>query len=693
MVKNSTKLSVITLAALATVYGTTEQANAIINIDSSTQYSNVLNNEKAVNIANAQAENEKRLARLYDVVAYLSSDATDAQKKQYVIDNLPKNDVLKDGDQYALYNTKGSIVGSKVGAEPIVRVGAGSDVTTDNNGFLTIENVSGITIDGKNYTFAGGTTSGEVTFGNTKENEFRTLTNVAAGRLSETSTDVVNGSQLHATNQALGATITKVNTNAGNIANNTTNIAKNTADIAKGWNLVDIAGKTTNIGAGGSVTVATTNNNLTANVTDGKLTIGLSDDINVKTVVADKVSTGNVSMSAGGINAGNQKITNVANGEVSATSKDAVNGSQLHAVDSKITNNTNNIAKGINYSDGTNTTNVQLGDTFKIVGDNKNIKTTISDKQVEVALADDIDVNSVKAKAVNVGTVVINDTGINAGSKKITNVANGTIAKDSKDAVNGGQLFDVLNNIDVGNVVKYDGDKQDQVTLAGTNGTKITNLKDGDVSATSKDAINGSQLHATNQNVANNTTNIAKNTADIAKGTSYSDGKNTTNLKLGETLNIVGDSNIKTTVSDKQVQVGLSDHIKVKSITTGDVSISEGGVNAGNKTITNVAEGVKGTDAVNVNQLNRVSNQIESNRKLASQGIASVSAMNIEYPEQRPGEWSTGVGYGFYDGESAMAIGATFLTDNGKYKVNMSYGQGLGSGSKPAAKASVAWTW
>ena len=75
----------------------------------------------------------------------------------------------------------------------------------------------------------------------------------------------------------------------------------------------------------------TSNNNLTATVSQGNVTLGLADDL-----TANSVTTGNVSISNNGINAGNQKVTKCKAGDVSATSTDAVNGGQLYATNAKV---------------------------------------------------------------------------------------------------------------------------------------------------------------------------------------------------------------------------------------------------------------------------------------------------------------------------------------------------------------------
>ncbi|WEK46228.1 MAG: YadA-like family protein [Candidatus Andeanibacterium colombiense] len=98
-----------------------------------------------------------------------------------------------------------------------------------------------------------------------------------------------------------------------------------------------------------------------------------------------------------------------------------------------------------------------------------------------------------------------------AGGTTVTNVADGTLGATSSDAVNGSQLFETnqaLAALD-DNAVQYDDETKAAITLGGADGTTIGNLADGELSATSTEAVNGSQLFATNQQVATNTSDIA----------------------------------------------------------------------------------------------------------------------------------------------------------------------------------------
>ena len=123
--------------------------------------------------------------------------------------------------------------------------------------------------------------------------------------------------------------------------------------------------------------------------------------------------------------------------------------------------------------------------------------------------------------------------------RRIQNVAAGWINPKSTDAVNGSQLYSVAKTLvdKLDDVVKYDKYKNKElVTLEGANGTKITNLQAGTVSATSKDAVNGSQLHEVKQKVEQNTTNITKIEKDIKNVVKYDgDSHDTITLKAGGT--------------------------------------------------------------------------------------------------------------------------------------------------------------
>ena len=749
IIQNKQKLKTIGVSVIGALGAlATQNAQAIVNIDSSTDYSDNLTVSKMKNIADQQAKDALATARLYDVVKEISKDPSLSQStKDYINNNLPSSDVLANGATFKLYTGKGSAKAATVDSEPLVRVGAGSTIplTADKTGVDT-ENVANTTIGGKTYNFAGATSDGVVSVGDKTTSKYRTVTNVSAGRLNDTSTDAVNGSQLHATNTALDANITQTNAN-------TANIKTNTDKIAKGINFVDDAGVNTNVGLGETFKLSQTNDNVTVkvNAADKAVKIGLANDINL-----NSVTTGDVSMSTNGINAGGQKVTNVKAGEISAASTDAVNGSQLHETNLNVANNatkikanSDEIAKGWNIQDAQgNVSNVKMGSTLNVKTTNSNLTSTVSEGNVTLGLADDLTVNSVRANTFTAGDVSVSTNGVNAGGQKVSNVKAGDVSETSTDAVNGSQLHEtnlkVTRNaaniqhntdmiakglifgdgenstrvgmgqrldimagsknvttkleeaiedqparvvVDVNKDQELNSTRYQSVFISGNGldngGNKVINVKDGDVTETSKDAVNGSQLFQVQQMIKKSSGfNVKADAGEVAK------------INSGETLNINGGRNIETSTTETgAVQVNLKNDINVQSITVGNASINQNGINAGGNRITNVAAGINDTDAVNVSQLNGLKHDIHKNRRIASQGIAAAMAMNIEYPEQRPGEIATGVGLATYDGQQALAIGANFLTDSGKYKINATYGQGLGKHSRPAAKISVGWVW
>ncbi|MGN6843757.1 hypothetical protein ACTHUM_19535, partial [Neisseria sp. P0021.S006] len=102
-------------------------------------------------------------------------------------------------------------------------------------------------------------------------------------------------------------------------------------------------------------------------------------------------------------------------------------------------------------------------------------------------------------------------------------------------------------------------------------GNKVTNVADGDLNANSKDAVNGSQLFATNQNVATNA-------ANIAKGINFGGTTGSNNYALGDTINVKGDSNIISETVAGGAQLKLAKDITVDSVTAGDSKLNTDGL-------------------------------------------------------------------------------------------------------------------
>ena len=354
-----------------------------------------------------------------------------------------------------------------------------------------------------------------------------TITNVKDGAISDTSKDAVNGSQLKTTNDNVATNTANITTNTNSI-NTLTDSVGDLKDDALLWN-----------GTAFSAAHGTEATSKITNVKDGDLTAGSTDAVNgsqLKTTndavaanttniatnttnitnLTDAVdSLGDDSLlwnaTAGAFSAAHgtdatSKITNVKDGDLTAGSTDAVNGSQLKTTNDAVAANTTNIA--------TNTTNItNLTDAVDSLGD---------DSLLWNATAG--------AFSAAHGT---------EATSKITNVKDGDLTAGSTDAVNGSQLKTTndavaanttniaTNTTNITNLTDAVDSLGDDSLLwnatagafsaaHGTEATsKITNVKDGDLTAGSTDAVNGSQLKTTNDAVAANTTNIATNTTNI----------------------------------------------------------------------------------------------------------------------------------------------------------------------------------
>ncbi|KDW15480.1 photosynthetic reaction centre, H-chain N-terminal region family protein [Escherichia coli 2-177-06_S1_C1] len=370
------------------------------------------------------------------------------------------------------------------------------------------------------------------------------ITNVKDADLTADSTDAVNGSQLKTTNDAVA-------TNTTNIANNTSNIATNTTNIS----------------------------NLTETVTNlGEDALKWDKDNGVFTAAHGTETT--------------SKITNVKDGDLTTGSTDAVNGSQLKTTNDAVATNTTNIA--------TNTTNIS------------NLTETVTNLG-EDALKWDKD-NGVFTAAHGTET-----------TSKITNVKDGDLTTGSTDAVNGSQLKTTndavatnttniaTNTTNISNLtetvtnlgedaLKWDKDNGVFTAAHGNNtASKITNILDGTVTATSSDAINGSQLYDLSSNIATYFGgNASVNTDGVFTGPTYKIGE-TNYYNVGDALAAIN-SSFSTSLGDALLWDATAGKFSAKHGTNGDASV-----------ITDVADGEisdSSSDAVNGSQLHGVSSYV-----------------------------------------------------------------------------------
>ena len=377
----------------------------------------------------------------------------------------------------------------------------------------------------------------------------------------------------------------------------------------------------------------TGDDNITTEAKPNGVQVKLNKVLNVTSVKAGDTTinndgltvNGGPSVTKSGINAGNKKITGV---EAGTDDKDAVNVSQLNDV-KKVAN------KGWNLTaNGANSSSVAPGETVDLNNTDGNIQITknATDDNVTFNLNKTINVTNVNAAGnVTAGDTVLNTdgltiaggptvtkTGVNAGDKKITNVANGTAPSD---AVNVSQLNAAKTEVKAG--------KNTTVTPeTGANGQTIYKVDSVDTSAnvTTTDALTVENKGAQNVGDASVTNyhldlsqktkdeikqGVDANTTVTTKGLTFTGDTRKSNVKkLGDEVEITGDDNITTEANPNGVQVKLNKALNVDSVTAGDTKIDTNGLKAGDITVSKDPITVNGTTVNNVNNaINKTAEQ------------------------------------------------------------------------------------
>ena len=423
----------------------------------------------------------------------------------------------------------------------------------------------------------------------------KTITNVAPGAVTPTSKDAVNGSQLYnvadnvkdligpdATIDPATGKVTVADpakgigeTGKGNIGDaikHVNDAAKAAADTAKKHTTVEqgdniVVEESTNAEGGKHYKVSTAKNLNVDSVKAGDTTVN-NDGVTI---------AGGPSVTKGGINAGGNTITNVADG---VNPNDAVNKGQLDAV------------KGVADS-AVKSVDVANGEQNLVV-DNSD------PKNPKLSLKKDLTVDSVKAgdSTLNndgltiAGGPSVTKDGINAGDKKITNVAAGDVAENSKDAVNGGQLHSVASS--------------------------VANVLGGNAAVDGNGNVTTNNIGGTGANTVHDAIAAVKDAADKAADTA----KKHTTVEQGDNIVVEESTNAE---GGKHYKVSTAKNLNVDSVKAGDTtvnndgvtiaggpSVTKGGINAGGNTITNVADGVDAADAVNKGQLDKVDTKVSN---------------------------------------------------------------------------------
>ncbi|MDU5804493.1 MAG: YadA-like family protein [Haemophilus parainfluenzae] len=463
-------------------------------------------------------------------------------------------------------------------------------------------------------------------------------------------------------------------TDAVNVKQLKDGIAQATTKVAAGKNVTVEPKK--NADGSTTYTVATKDDVDFTSVTTGKTTMN-DGGITIKAAEGGKT---NVTLTNKGLDNGGNKVVNVADGDISATSKDAVNGSQLHNTKVELTN------KGLDFGAQSGADiHKNLGEKLEIVGegtkaddryDATNIKTMTKDGKVVIGLDKDL-----KSDSVTVGSVgkdgkpgVDGKVGVNGkdGSSVVINGKDGSIGLTGPKGADG---------------------KSPSITVRTENGTTTVNEKDA-----------GKPVERIKYTDSNNNTREVATLDDGLKFTG-DDGK-TVNRTLGSNLNIKGGAkdatskdNIRITNDGKNgLKVQLANNVTLDNngsvniggtrvddngITTNNgkgPSVTNNGVNAGNQKITNVKDGaVNATskDAVNGSQLHRAVQNIDNKfgdvygkmnkiNKEARAGIAGANAAAGLPQVYLPGKSMVAASAGTFKGQNALAIGYSRSSDNGK---------------------------
>lgn len=549
------------------------------------------------------------------------------------------------------------------------------------------------------------------------------ITNLAAGTLAADSTDAVNGSQLFATNENVSQNTTDITANTDSINQNTTDIATNTTSINNLSNSVttltddallwDAASGAFNANRNGNASkiINVAAGDLSEDSTDavnGSLLYETNQKVDQNTSAIADINTSITNLSSDNLSwnettssfsashgsSTTNKITNVAAGELSEESTDAVNGSQLFETNEKVDQNTTDIAA--------NTTNITQNSTAI-----ENLNTSVSDINTSItgltdnALLWDEDIGAFSAN--------------HGGSiSKITNVAAGALSEDSTDAVNGSQLYETNQKVDQNtsaiadintsitnlgtDALSWDDEEGAFSASHGTSGTnKITNVAAGEIASDSTDAVNGSQLYETNLLISQYNESISQLAGDTSEtyitenGTgvkyirtndnglegqdAYATGNGATavgynavasgasSLALGENSSSI-DGSIALgsgSTSNRAISSGIratsvtSDGVVIGYNTTdrellGALSLGTDGVSY--RQITNVADGSEAQDAVTVRQLQNA--------------IGAVATTPTKYYHANSTE------------EDSLAVGTDSLAMGAKTIVNADAGIGIG---------------
>ena len=603
------------------------------------------NNQKITGVANGTAPN----------------DAVNFSQLQSAIGGTAKATTVKSKDANVTVTEGANVNGGKeytVGLGNKLAVGTAHPVTVDG----TAGTVTGLTNAAWNVNNPQAVTGRAAT-----EDQLKTVNtqvNTNKDKIAQNTTDIAqnatdigkNKQDITKNKTDIAQNTTDIGKNKTDIAQNKQNITQNTQDIAtnknaistinttiaKGLNFDGDSGAVINKQLGDKLSIK--GGAAAANLTDNN--IGVVSDGSTLNVKLAKTLTGLDSVTAGGttinssgltvggktyvtpngINANDKKITNVADGEVAANSKDAVNGGQLHAAKTELNNNINDAKTELNKNIGDAKTelNKNINDAkTELNGNIDNAKTELNNN-----------ISTAKNDVINTGLKFDADTGgakTNKLGSKVTVNGDDNITTEISQTGDDTKIgLKLKKDLNVTTITAADTVKAGTVTMGkqsggagGANGNFVTGLDNKSWNADNPQAVSGraateDQLKSVNDKVNTNVTNINK-------GLNFNgDSGAAINKKLGDTVTIKGgamadltDNNIGVVSDGSTLNVKLAKTLTgLDSVTAGGTTINgsgltvggktyvtPNGINANNQKITGLAKGTDPTDAVNFSQL------------------------------------------------------------------------------------------
>lgn len=500
---------------------------------------------------------------------------------QYQSVSLGAESAANGGSSIALGASSNATVGGSValGNSTV----AGSNMFDATSSGATFKNDAGVNTT---VSFAANSSAigGAVSVG--KAGNERQIQNVAAGRISATSTDAINGSQLYT------------------VLNNS------------GFNVQENGNAKSRI-----------NNNGVVNFKDGNLTTANVTDTDNGTIVKFDVNTTNITTDA---TTGNATATNPNN---IATAGDVTNA----------INNVRNMP--ITFTGNTGSAVKKLGESLGIVGDGTDITSTADANNVTFTLNKSTAVTAGDNKAVTSGAVDTAIKAINLTTAGNTGAGAVNLATQSLNITGSNGLTTVA----TGNGIEVKIDDETRKKIDDASSAKEVSASVSSGSSAVSVTANGTTKNADGVEVTDYAVDLSQATKDdIQKGVDANTTVNTKGLtftgdtkesdvkKLGDKVAITGDDNITTEANPNGVQVKLNKDLKVDSVKAGDTtinndgltinggpSVTKSGINAGDKKITGVAAGTDDTDAVNVSQLNDVKKVANKGWNLTANGSNS----------------------------------------------------------------------